>query len=60
LYYIGLVALDSALGLDPQIQFKLPINAVNVLVIPAKLFDVTQINKTKTEPPAPVRGSQSQ
>ena len=46
---------DQALpGLDAQVQFQLPIDAVHLLVVPAKVLNVSQVQGAKPKPPGAV------
>lgn len=52
--YLRLFTHQPLLGFDPHVQFKLPINPVDTLVIPAKPFDVAQVEKTEAKAPVPL------
>ncbi|MNI73472.1 hypothetical protein D3C73_1294830 [compost metagenome] len=47
-------------GFYPQIELKLPINPVHPLVVPAKPFDVAQIEKAEPEAPVALAGCDAQ
>lgn len=47
--YLRLFTHQPPLEFDPHVQFKLPINPVDTLVIPAKPFDVAQAEKTEAK-----------
>lgn len=43
------------LGLIRQIEFQLPIDSIDPLVIPAKAFDVAQVEKAQAKATIPLR-----
>ena len=47
-------------GLDAEVQLKLPINAVDPLVVPSEPFDVAEIGKAEPEAPTFMRLRQRQ
>lgn len=48
---IGLVPLQPLARLDPEVQFKLTIDAVNAFMVPVMPPDIAQIKETQTEAP---------
>ena len=51
---LRLFTYQSLLGLDAQVQFKLPIDPVDPLVVPSKPFDVTQVEEAEAKAPVPL------
>jgi hypothetical protein len=56
---VGPVALQALPWLDPQVQFKRAIDAVDPLVVPGEALDVPQIQEAQAEAPRPVRRRQA-
>lgn len=46
-----LFAHQALLWLDAQVQFQLPTDAIDVLVIPCEASDIAQIQETQAEAP---------
>jgi len=57
--WLRLFTNQAFLGLDPQIQFQLPINPVHPFMVSAKAFDVSQVKKAQAEAPVPLIVGQS-
>ena len=51
LFEIRLLSDSPLSWLDPQIQFKLPINAIPLFVIPSVTLHVAKVQKTQSESP---------
>lgn len=49
--WFGFLLLQTLLGLDPQVQFQFPVDAIHPLVIPGKALDVAQIQIAQPEAP---------
>ena len=52
--WFGLLPLDPLLGFDAQIQFQLPVDAIDALVVPAEVLDVAQVQEAEAKAPVAV------
>lgn len=49
--YHRALAFQPPPGLDPEVQFKLPVDAVNAFMVPAVSLHIAHIQETETETP---------
>src|SRR5690554_6417011 len=52
--WLWLFTNQALLGLNAQVQLQLPVNPINPFVIPAKSFDVPQMQKAQAKAPVPL------
>ena len=43
--FLRLLALQPALGINPEVQFKLPVDAVDAFMVPAMSLDILHMQK---------------
>ncbi len=55
----GSVAFDSPLGFDTKIELQLPVDLVDMFMVPAKAFDITKVRETEAKAPVPMGHSQA-
>lgn len=55
----GLLAHQSLLWLDPQIQLQFPVDPVHPLVVPAQALHVAEVQEAQAEAPVSIRRCQS-
>src|SRR5574340_1429381 len=48
---LRLLAHDALPRLDPEVQFQLPVNAIDALVVPAEPLHIAQVQEAQTEAP---------
>src|SRR5690606_27793830 len=56
---LRLLAHQPLPRLDPQVQLPLPVDAVDPLVVPAKAFDVAQVQEAQAKSPIAIRRGQT-
>ena len=52
--WLGPLAHQPLLRFDPQVQFELPVNPINPLVVPAEAFDIAQVQKAQAKAPVAI------